>query len=135
RIERMRGKAVRVESDRDQVGFDKIAISEDGRSVGWLALYPNCCTSYPIPLRLKVLSNGRSRTFGANGPPVWRWQFVAGGKQVAFEQETVRGGLGVHYELRDIATGRLIAQFDPPADQGGSPSDVPRWVVELDAKQ
>src|SRR5262249_166278 len=36
----------------DQVGFDKVAISPDGRVVGWLALYPNCCTSYPIPLAL-----------------------------------------------------------------------------------
>ena len=38
---------------------------------------------------------------------------TAGGKQVAFEQETVHGGMGIHYELRDVATGNLIAAFDP----------------------
>src|SRR5262245_58428176 len=75
----------------DQVGFDKVAISPDGRVVGWLALYPNCCTSYPIPLALVLYSNGRTRTFKGNELPVWRWRFEAEGRQVAFEQETVHG--------------------------------------------
>src|SRR5687767_3533863 len=46
-----------------QVGFDKAAISPVGRSVGWLALHPNCCTSYPIPLGLVIYASGRVRTF------------------------------------------------------------------------
>ena len=33
-----------------QVGFEKAAISADGRAVGWLALFPNAATSYlPAP--------------------------------------------------------------------------------------
>jgi len=57
------GREIVLKKDASQVGFDKAAISEDGRSVGWVALYPNCCTSYPIPLKLMVYSNGRLRTF------------------------------------------------------------------------
>src|SRR5215475_13686573 len=93
----------------DQVGFDKPAISADGTTVGWLALYPNCCTSYPIPLALVIYRDGKVRhTFGERFP-IWKWRFEANGKQVAFAQETVHGHLGVHFELRDVETGQLIA--------------------------
>ena len=125
------------EKDAEQVGFDKPAISKDGRAVGWVALYPNCCTSYSIPLKLVVLSNGRARTFTGSGLPVWEWSFRSGGKRVAFGQETVHGGLGIHYEMRDVATGRLIAEYSPPYDRDNRPlpnGGVPKWVVELNAK-
>jgi len=35
-----------------QVGFAMAVIAPDRRTVRWLALYSNCCTSYPIPLQL-----------------------------------------------------------------------------------
>ena len=77
------GREIVPEKEAGEVGFDKAAISPDGRSVGWVALYPNCCTSYPIPLGLVIYTNGRVRIFGARvGLPVWQWCFVAGGKQV-----------------------------------------------------
>ena len=135
RIERAKGRAVVLRKDGEQVGFDKLAISKDGRSVGWLALYPNCCTSYPIPLKLRVCSRGHVRTFEGD-LPIWRWKFTGDGRQVSFEQETVHGGLGIHYELREVATGRLIAQYDPPPGTEGEPppsQGAPPWVAELDA--
>jgi len=131
------GREIVPKKDAEQVGFDKPAISQDGRAVGWVALYPNCCTSYPIPLKLVVLSNGRVRTFTDRGLPVWRWSFQGGGKRVAFEQETVHGGLGIHYELRDVATGRLIAEYNPAVGPDNQPlaiQNVPAWVEELNAK-
>jgi hypothetical protein len=118
-----------------QVGFDRAAISTDGRVVGWVALFPNCCTSYPIPLALVLYSNGKTRTLTGIGLPIWRWCFEANGTQVAFEQETVHGGLGVHYELRDTESGDLIAQYSPevgPDNQPLEKQNVPGWVTELD---
>ncbi len=138
RISTKNGRKIVPKKDAEQVGFDKPAISEDGRAVGWVALYPFCCTSYPIPLKLMVLSNGRVRTFTGSGLPVWRWSFQRGGKRVAFEEETVHGGLGIHYELRDIATGHLIAEYDPAVGPDNQPlaiQNVPMWVEELNAKQ
>lgn len=121
------GREIRPTNDGEQVGASYPAISPARNSVGWLALYPNCCTSYPIPLKLVIYSGGRQRTFAGIGLPVWRWRFEAGGRQVAFKQETVHGGYGTHYELRDVATGRLVADFEPM--RGGS---APSWVQRLD---
>jgi hypothetical protein len=52
---------------------------------------------------------------------------------VAFEQETVLGGMGVHYELRDVETGELADKYDPDANPD-LVTKPPRWVVVLDSK-
>jgi hypothetical protein len=129
-----RHREIVPKKEPEQVAFEKAEISPDGRAVGWLALYPNCCTSYPIPLKLVVYAGDKQRSFTGSGLPIWRWCFHAGGKQVAFEQETVHGGMGVHYELRDIATGQLVAKYDPDTD-AETTTKPPRWVAEVDAKR
>src|SRR3989442_9800504 len=48
------GRAIVLPREPEQVDFAQVAISPDGRSVGWLARYPNDSTSYPIPLKLVV---------------------------------------------------------------------------------
>ena len=132
------GRTIVQTREPEQVGFDKVVVSPDGASVGWLALFPNCCTSYPVPLKLVVYSAGRRRAFTGAGLPVWRWHFTGGGRQVAFAQETVHGGLGTHYELRDIASGRRISQWDPAIgrnNQALENQNRPKWVSDLDATQ
>jgi hypothetical protein len=119
-----------------QVGYEHIQISTDRQAVGWVALFPNCCTSYPIPLALVVYSDGMKRSYTGNDLPVWRWRFMAGGSQVAFRQEAVHGGLGVNYELRDVRTGDLVVQYSPAVGPDNQPlrtQQVPDWVVALDA--
>jgi hypothetical protein len=132
------GRVILLPKEPEQVDFDRIAISAGGQSVGWLTRYPNGNTSYPIPLKLAVYSGGKLRTYTGNKLPVWRWHFTAGGMQIAFEQETVHGGRGVHYELRDVASGRLIAEYNPIVGLDGQPEPnqkTPEWVLELDAKR
>jgi hypothetical protein len=134
RISTNNGRSIIVPKEHDQEGFDHIAISEDGSAVGWVVLYPNCCTSYPIPFKLIVYVNGKTHTFTGTGLPIWMWAFTANGKRVAYEEETVHGGLGVHYELRDVASGRLISQYDPavgPENQPLPNQSVPSWVTDL----
>ena len=121
------GRKVVADRRGDQVGVDKIAVAPDGRSVGWLPLYPNCCTSYPIPHELVIFASGRERELRGNGLPVWQWAFLAGGAQVAFRQETVHGGMGIRYELREVATGALLGEYEP-----GTSGDAPAWVRDLD---
>jgi hypothetical protein len=124
------GRQIVPDKETDQVGFDKVAISPDHRAVGWLLLFPNSATSYPIPLKLIIYVDGRQLTFTGMDLPVWRWAFSTDSRQVAFQQETVHGGLGVHYELRDLSDGRLVAAYDPVPD---TPGAAPPWVQLLDA--
>jgi hypothetical protein len=112
----------------DQVAFDQVAISADRRSVGWVALYPNCCTTYPVPLKLIVLTDRTTLTLVGNGLPVWRWSFSADSKRIAFHQAPVHGADGSHFELRDLRSGRLIASFD--ADSANL-RHAPVWVRAL----
>ena len=118
--------------DTDQAGFAEARISPDFRAVGWLALYPNCCTSYPIAMRLVVLANGGQHEFVGSGLPISRWCFWGQGKQVAFKQETVHGSMGVHYELREIETGDLVDKYEPDANPNGI-TKPPKWVVVVDS--
>ena len=136
RIATAAGKTIVPAKKKEQVGFSKPQISPDGGAVGWLAEYSNCCTSYPIPLKLIILRNGSSRTFTGNALPIWRWGFQADGTQFALQQETVHGGLGVHYELRDVISGSLLAEYDPavgPYNRLLPSQSIPKWVTELDS--
>jgi len=123
-------RQVVVAKDADQVGLDRVVVSSDHSAVGWLAMYPNCCTSYPIPLKLMVYSGGRLRVLSPNELPIWYWSFRNGAREVCYQQETVHGGFGVRYELREVATGKLLARFEP--GHGGS---KPAWAKELDASR
>jgi hypothetical protein len=132
------GKTIVLKKEAEQVGFDKIQISPDGHAVGWLALYPFCCTSYPIPLKLCVYSGGHLRSFTGQGLPVWHWHFMMNSRRFAFEQETVHGSLNVHYELVDVASGWTVAEFTPDVDERGQVLPVqvnPDWVNELNASR
>jgi hypothetical protein len=131
------GRRVAPAADREQVGAEQAAVAPDHESVGWLALYPNCCTTYPLPLKLMVLRNGRVRALkGEAGEPIWQWRFQDGGRRVAFKEETPHGEMGVHYELWDVAGGRRVAEYTPKYDENGRVSarpDEPEWVRALDA--
>lgn len=131
------GKTVVPPKDHEQVAFKDPQISADGSAVGWLAEY-----SYgtdPIPLRLVVDSGAGALTFTGNDLPIWRWGFQAGGRQVAIHQETLHHGLGIHYELRDVVTGRLVAEYQPELDRDTQQplpkQNPPEWVLELDARR
>jgi len=118
----------------DQVGFAKPQISPDRRTVGWLAEFPSYSTSYSIPLKLVIYSNGAARTFTGSGVPIWAWGFQAEGRQFAFSQETLHGGLGIHFELHDTRTGRLIEEYTPqvgPDNQILPGQTYPAWTKEL----
>ncbi|HEX2225202.1 MAG TPA: hypothetical protein VHN15_13460 [Thermoanaerobaculia bacterium] len=128
------GRSIVTAKDHEQVAFSNPQVSPDGSSVGWLAEYPFCCTSYPIPLKLVIYSKDATRTFTGSGLPIWDWQFRADGKQVAFRQETVHGGAGVHYEWRDVVSDRLLAEWEPEVGIDNRPlpaANLPEWVRDL----
>jgi hypothetical protein len=128
RITMSNGREIAPRKDSAQVGFDKVAISADGRIVGWLALYPNCCTTYPVPLKLVLLAGGTERAISGNDLPLWQWSFTPDGQRVALRQAPVHGTAGTHFELRDIRTGGLVSSFDADSSTAAG---APGWVRAL----
>ena len=130
RITTSGGQTLAPSKDSGQVAFDQVALSPDGGSVGWLAVYPNCCTQYPLALKLVVRTGDTTRTFTGEGLPIWRWSFTADGRRVALRQAPVHGGAPSHFELREISTGRLVGSFEGDLTNW---RDAPAWVRTLQA--
>jgi hypothetical protein len=130
RLTTSRGHVVTIAPDSGQVGTEQFAVAPGNRMVGWLALYPNCCTSYPIPLQLVLVPIGHRRIVLQGDLPIWQWAFVDGGRHVALRQSPVHGASVEHYALYDATTGRLLASAD--VEDGGSKSP-PRWAQPVAA--
>lgn len=119
------------ESFGKQTAFGKPVLSDDRRAVGAQAMFANCCTSYDIPLQLVIHSGGMTHRF-EGGLAIFDWHFADGGRRVVFSQQTVHFACSVHWELRDIASERLLATADIPEVCGQIPDppkvEVPKWV-------
>lgn len=116
----------------EQTAFGTPVLSDDRRAVGAQAMFENCCTSYDVPLQLVIYSSGTTHRF-EGGLAIFDWHFVDGGRRVAFSQQPVHFACSVHWELRDIATERLVATVDVPEVCGENPdpprATVPKWVT------
>jgi hypothetical protein len=116
----------------EQVKFDAPRISADGRHVGWLAYYDNCCTSYPIPLFLVVMDEDRHlHRFDGIQLAVFAWCFSKDSRAVAFRQAPLHFSNAEHHELRRIADERLLAQHDAPEgfdDDAQAQRRLPPWA-------
>jgi hypothetical protein len=126
-------RVIRPSRDSGQVGFEQVAMSADHRIVGWVGIYPNCCTSYPIPLRLVLLRAGGGRTVINNDLPIWQWAYSADGRSVAIRQAPVHFAAMTSYERRDIRTGRLLATAQ--SDSTKPPSALPVWARDVMQRQ
>lgn len=125
---------------KDQTTFEQPVISASRTAVGATADFPNCCTSYDIPLQLVVYSAGRLHRFTGVGLPIFDWGFAAEGTRVAYGQQTVHFACSIHYELRDIRSERLIDSTDVPEACGQEPNPdmnvrIPEWVARLRSRK
>lgn len=109
-----------------QVGCDNATVADDKETVGWSVLVGNCCTSYPVPTSVAVLSHGRKRVFSVE-QMVWQWRFVSGAKRLALLSGPVHGN-AVKATLYDVRSGRLLATWD---GGGEAPSWASGWKPEF----
>ena len=108
-----------------QVGVADPRRSADGRSIGWLTEERNCCTSYPIPLRLAVRRAGRTRII-SDGWMISGWAFARGGREVALSTGVVHGATQRSLGLYDVTSGRRLAQW-----AGTFAAPPPAWAKGL----
>jgi hypothetical protein len=139
------GRTISLKKEKDQyleqVGYGAPVISEDGKAVGWTAMF-KVATSYPVPWDLVIYSAGKMHHLGVGGGmPIAEWRFEARGKQVAFRAETLHGPARQYYVLSDTATGRMIARYGPyaygpDADDADRPDKpLPKWAEGLNEKK
>jgi hypothetical protein len=133
------GLTVTVRIEDDQASFSEPVLSSSITAVGAQEMFPNCCTSYDIPLQLIVYSAGKVHRFTGVNLPIFLWAFADGGTRVAYGQEPVHFSCGTHYELRDIESERLIDAVDIPKPCGQIPDPkpvrIPSWVADLISKK
>jgi hypothetical protein len=121
------GRDEKVRKEKQQVGAEQLRLSEDKQTAGWAADYPNCCTSYPIPLLLVIYRDGKIiQRLNRGGLMIYDWRFWDRGKQVAFCTGTVHFNPAGHCELHDVRSGKLLATID-----GDLSSESPMWARGL----
>ena len=101
-------------------------VSDDNRAAGWLVEYYTPSAAYPIVQTLVIYRPGKPLRRFSGEPVIWNWQFVAGGSQVAYCENSLHPGTSPPYcELRDIETGRRID------DSRHSHGKSPEWMDGL----
>jgi hypothetical protein len=133
------GRTIVVAREGEQTRFDKPVVSPDETAVGAQALFPNCCTSYDLPLQLVVCRSGKIHRLSSDRFSIFWWRFVDGGTRLSFGATTPHSGCAIHYELREIDSERLIDSVDvPESGYGGMcgampplQREIPKWVEEL----
>lgn len=133
------GMTVTIRKEGEQTAFSLPVLSASKTAVGSQAMFPNCCTSYDIPLQLVVYSAGQVHRFAGIKLPIFEWALADDGKRVAYGQEPVHFGCETHYELRDIESERLVDAVNVPQPCGENPKPtpvkMPQWVVDLVSKK
>jgi len=123
------GRVLQVPQLSGQAGVEQIALSANHRALGWLSLFPNAGTTYPIPLALTVLRPDARKTTIKVDLPIWQWAFASNDKQVVLREAPVHGATPTHYELRDAQTGALVASTDVDANPASKPPEWARSVA------
>ena len=123
-------------AEEKQVGFSDAKVSSNGRLVGWLALQPTCCTSYPIPLSLIIFENGKVIQRFYEGQAIWAWSFEKHNSAVAYRHSVTHGPIMEEYKLRSIGDGKLLDEFDcsdfeTEESSKKNPRLVPVWIRSI----
>jgi len=118
------GKTIEAPKFPGQGAFTKAAVSEDLRTVGWLAMHSNEAVG-EIAGRLVLYRKGRILHSFATEQVFWDWQFRDGGKPVAYSTGPTHGG-AAECVLRDVDSGRVVARWQ--VRNGGEPPD---WARNL----
>jgi hypothetical protein len=133
RIERAGRSVEAPKTEPGQEGFEQARVSADGRTVGWVASTPNCCTSYPLPTVLVLYRGGKVIGRFDEPPAIWHWAFVPGRDEVVTQQAFPHGPEHFTFTRLRIAGGRTLATWRCSQDEP-VPPPRPAWTraIEVD---
>lgn len=120
-------------TEPEQTGFRSARVASNGRFVGWLALRPNCCTSYPLPTALVILDERHQLHRFEGGPLIWDWSLQRHNTAVAYRMRVAHGAAPVIYELRRIRDAKLLGRYECSANEldtflARRSKTIPAWV-------
>jgi hypothetical protein len=127
------GKERIIHKQRGSVGASEVKVASDLQTVGWLVDWPNPDESQAwrtMAGTLVIWRNGKIVRRFQPGPAVfWGWNFWDGGTQVGYEIGAMHFSNG-DYELRDIATGSLLAHcyYNEYDEKHSDPGEMPDWA-------
>jgi hypothetical protein len=131
-IKSARGSFAAPKTEAAQQGYSQPLVASDGRAIGWLALSPSCCTSYPLPLALVVIGTNRKPVRFEDSPPIWAWKFELANTAVAYRQRTTHGSSTVTYKLVRIRDREILEEYECFSEDASSPAaEVPGWVWSI----
>jgi len=120
-----------VKNLRSASGVEDIRVASDAQTVGWLVDWTEESSGWrTIPGALVIWRDGKVVRKFAPGPTVfWGWTFWKEAEQVAYELGPMHFSNG-NFELRDVATGRLIAHcyYNDYDETGSDPGKMPDWA-------
>jgi hypothetical protein len=122
------GSKTAIPKERGQVGITDARIEANG-TIGWLAEFSVEGVGYPVAETLVLWKAGKLLRRFPDDQPFYSWSFYAQGKQVAYHVGPLHGESKSHCELHDVASGRLIEEWDGELPSG---ANGPAWTQGLD---
>lgn len=110
------GQDVLAPKENGQVGFETPSISSDGKTIGWLELYPfpriNNKSYDPGPVSgvLILYRNRHIIQRFKTEQVIWGWHFWHGGNEVAYSSGPTHGG-ATQALLLDVTSGKVLARW------------------------
>lgn len=124
------GQNVLAPREKGQVGFEAPSISSDGKTVGWLELYPfpriknKGYDPGPIAGALIMYRNGHIIQKFTTEQVIWDWHFWHGGNEAAYSSGPTHGGAAQAF-LRDVTSGKVLERWIP------ANAHPPEWAKGL----
>jgi hypothetical protein len=121
------GSKTAIPKEPGQVSITNARIGANG-TIGWLVEFSEDGVDYPVAEELVLWRAGKLVRRFPN-QPFYSWTFYSQGTRVAYHVGPLHTELRSHCELRDVASGRIIAQWDGELD---SAANRPAWTQGLE---
>lgn len=107
---------------------EKLSLSEDRLTLGWLVRYDACYSSYPCPWVVAVYYDGKIIQKIQGTRFIWDWHFANKAEQVAVRMDVAPDSASSSYALYDVKSGRVV-------EKTSSGKALPHWAQGLKEKE